>query len=59
MQPGAESENSCKGNSERQTMVIPHIAALGALVGALARANDVDKALELYAQVCVHHALSK
>lgn len=30
--------------------VIPHIAALGALVGALARANDVDAALRLYAQ---------
>jgi pentatricopeptide repeat protein len=31
--------------------VIPHIAALGALVGALARANDLEAALRLYAQV--------
>lgn len=33
-----------------QPAVMPHVAALGALVGALARANDVDAALELYAQ---------
>lgn len=40
-----------QAGAKQQLMVIPHVAALGALVGALARANIVDKALELYAQV--------
>jgi hypothetical protein len=34
-----------------QPILIPHIAAVGALVGALARSGDLDTALELYAQV--------
>jgi pentatricopeptide repeat protein len=34
-----------------QTTVIPHMAAVGALVGALARANELDQALQLYKQV--------
>ena len=36
-----------------QPILIPHIAAVGALVGALARSGDLNTALELYAQVCV------
>ncbi len=31
--------------------MIPHVAALGALVGALARASELDQALQLYKQV--------
>lgn len=34
-----------------QPILIPHIAAVGALVGALARSGDLNTALELYAQV--------
>lgn len=37
---------------KRQPTVIPHMAAVGALVGALARANELDQALQLYKQVC-------
>ena len=40
------------GIQKRQPAVIPHVAALGALVGALARASDLDEALQLYKQVC-------
>ena len=36
---------------KRQPAVIPYVAALGALVGALARASELDKALQLYKQV--------
>lgn len=39
------------GIHKKQPAVIPHIAALGALVGALARASELDKALQLYKQV--------
>lgn len=38
--------------NKRQPTVIPHMAAVGALVGALARANELDQALQLYKQVC-------
>ena len=40
---------------KRQPTVIPHMAAVGALVGALARANELDQALQLYKQVCRQH----
>ncbi len=39
------------GIQKRQPAVIPHVAALGALVGALARASELDQALQLYKQV--------
>ena len=39
------------GSQKKQPTVIPHVAALGALVGALARASDIDQALLLYKQV--------
>ena len=39
------------GIQKKQPTVIPHVAALGALVGALARASELDQALQLYKQV--------
>ena len=38
------------GDHKKQPSVIPHVAALGALVGALARASELDQALQLYKQ---------
>ena len=38
------------GDHKKQPTVIPHVAALGALVGALARASELDQALQLYKQ---------
>lgn len=38
------------GDLKKQPTVIPHVAALGALVGALARASELDQALQLYKQ---------
>ena len=38
------------GDHRKQPTVIPHVAALGALVGALARASELDQALQLYKQ---------
>ena len=43
--------------NKRKPTVIPHMAAVGALVGALARANELDQALQLYKQVCSNISL--
>ena len=47
------------GIHKKQPVVIPHVAALGALVGALARASELDKALQLYKQVSSSAIVSK
>lgn len=50
-QAGSDGQLRQPKQAKLKPAVIPHIAALGALVGALARANDVDAALRMYAQV--------
>ena len=56
------------GDHRKQPTVIPHVAALGALVGALARASELDQALQLYKQarhklltcsLCARHDCTK
>ena len=47
---GREQQHRRPKQAKLRPAVIPHIAALGALVGALARSNEVDAALRLYAQ---------
>ena len=48
---GSAKPSRPAGIQKRQPAVIPHVAALGALVGALARASELDPALQLYKQV--------
>ena len=49
--PPLARKSTPAGSQKRQPPVIPHVAALGALVGALARASELDQALQLYKQV--------